>query len=78
MEKSAFFETISHVHVGIRGHRLLVAHVAGRNHKGSTSPSRYTSHTGRGPFPWLVSFARVADKLDNFSATYSCLSLLYE
>jgi hypothetical protein len=37
---------------------------------GSVIPSTGTYQTGRGPSPWVVSFPTVADKLDNFSATY--------
>ena len=36
----------------------------------SPSPSKGTYRTGRGPSPWVVSFPTVADKPDNFSATY--------
>ena len=39
-----------------------------------TSPSRGTYRTGRGPSPSVVSFPTVADKLDNFFATYEYLS----
>ena len=41
---------------------------------GNSSPSRRTYHRGRGPSPLDVSLLAVADKLDNFCATYSYLS----
>jgi hypothetical protein len=43
----------------------------------NASPSRRIYRRSRGPSPWEVSFPKVADKLDNFCATYSYLSFLY-
>lgn len=40
----------------------------------SASPSRGTYRTGSGRCPSVVSFPTVADKLDNFFATYEYLS----
>ena len=46
-----------------------------RNLAQRTSPSRRTYRRGTGPSPRDVSFPTVADKLDNFCATYPyCLS----
>ena len=42
--------------------------------QGNSSPSRRTYHRSRRPSPLDVSFPAVADKLDNFCATYSYLS----
>jgi len=41
---------------------------------GSPSPSKCTYRTDRGSSPWVASFSTIAYKLDNFSATYQCLS----
>jgi len=47
-----------------------------RSLHGNTNPSRRTYHRSKGSSPWEVSFPTVADKLDNFCATYPYLSSL--
>jgi hypothetical protein len=45
-----------------------------RTDRDNASPSRRICRRSKGLFPWEVSFRAVADKLDNFCATYAYLT----